>query len=199
MMSTMKGVVALVVILSLGLSVSPVGAQIAFGINAGAALPVSDFGDIAKSGFGGGAFLGTMPSDNVMIRLEGTYWSFTSEDVPIPGFGTIEVTGALASVRLGLRKYWGESRRFFTGPNLGIYIPANGISDLDSKFGIGPQIGYRIPLEGGGSVDITAEFHTIFIGDESPLTDSGDRVFFDSDRMSFFAVGIGYVFGGIGG
>jgi hypothetical protein len=104
----------------------------------------------------------------------------------------------MASIRVGLRKYWGESRRFFTGPNLGIYIPANDISDLDSKFGIGPQIGYRFPLEGGGSVDITAEFQTIFIGDESPLTDDGDRVFFDSDKLAFFSVGIGYVFGGIG-
>jgi hypothetical protein len=79
MLRTLKRTVTLAVILSFGLSVSPVGAQIAFGINAGAAIPVSDFGDIAKSGFGGGAFLGTMPSDNIMIRLEGTYWSFTSE------------------------------------------------------------------------------------------------------------------------
>ena len=198
MLSMMKRSVMIAGILSMVFFASPAGAQVAFGINAGAAFPVSDFGDIAKTGFGGGASVGTMASDDIMIKLDGNYWSFTSEDVPISGFGTVELSAGIASIRVGMRKYWGESRRFFTGPNLGIYIPANDISDLDSKFGIGPQIGYRFPLESGGSIDLMAEFQTIFIGDESPLADSEDRVLFDSDKLSFFTLGIGYTFGGIG-
>jgi hypothetical protein len=198
MMDVMKSGAVLGAILSMGLFVSPAGAQVVYGINGGAAIPSSDFGDIAKTGFGGGAFLGTMVSESIMIKVDGAYWSFKSEEVTIPGFGTFDVTGAIVPIKVGLRKYWGQSKRFFTGPSVGIYIPSDDISDLDSNIGLGPQIGYRFPMSGGGSVDIIAEYHTIFIGDESPLTDDGDREFYDNDKVTFFTIGLGYVFGGPG-
>ena len=126
------------------------------------------------------------------------YWKFTSEELMLEGGPTFEVDGAVIPIRIGIRKYWGESKRFFTGPNIGIYAPGGDLDGLDSHFGIGPQVGFRFPVgDGGASINVLAEFHTIFVGDENPLT-NGEREFFDDDKASFFTFGVAYSVGSIG-
>ncbi len=201
MMRALAKVIALLAV-GVGLTAGSLQAQAVFGLNGGVAVPVGGFGDIAKTGFGGAASLGVMLGDSWMLWGEGVYWRFTSEEVDIittgGGGATIEVEGAVVPLRVGFRKYWGESKRFFTGPNFGIYIPTSDLDAIDPKFGLGPQIGYRFPTSGSASIDLIAEFHTIIIGDESPLTNE-ERVFFDDSSITWFSIGLGITFGTIGG
>jgi len=173
-------------------------AQQAFvgGVNLGVAAPMSTLGDVVKTGGGGSVFLGRMVNNSFMVKVDAGYWKFSSEELMLGEGPAFEVDGAVIPIRIGVRKYWGESKRFYTGPNLGIYIPGGDLDGLDSHFGIGPQVGFRFPV-GEGSIDIVAEFHTIFVGDENPLTD-GERVFFDDDKASFFTFGLAYTVGSIG-
>lgn len=178
--------------------VPPVHAQAVFGVNLSAGLPAGDFGDIAKVGFGGAASIGTMLGESVLLKAEGGYWRFSSEGIDLTGIGTVEVEGGFVPIRVGLRKYWGESKRFFTGPNLGIYVPTSDLDGLDPKFGLGPQIGFRFPTAGGTSFDVIAELHTILIGDENPITEM-DRTVFEDSKIIWFSIGVGVTFGTISG
>ena len=173
-------------------------AQQAFvgGVTLGAAAPTSTLGDIVKTGGGGAVFIGRMVGNGMMLKFDAGYYKFSSEELTFEGGLPFEVDGGVVPIRIGFRKYWGESKRFYTGPNIGIYAPAGDISDLDSHFGIGPQVGFRFPA-GQGSIDVVAEFHTIFVGDENPLT-NGEREFFDDDKVSFFTFGLAYTVGSIG-
>ena len=197
-----RGLVKAIVLLGLGIALTkaPLRAQAVFGLHGGVAVPVGDFGDIADVGFGGAASLGVMLSDSWLLKGEAGYWRFTKEvDLITTGGGvTIDVEGAVVPLRAGVRKYWGESKRFFTGPSLGIYIPTSDLDAIDPKFGIGPQIGYRFPSSESMSIDLIVELQTIFIGDSNPLTDE-DRVFFDDSKIMWFSAGLGITFGSIGG
>ena len=162
--------VTVLLVAGLGLTAGSLRAQPVVTLHGGAAVPVGAFGDIADVGFGGAASLGVMLGDSWLLRGEGGYWRFTKEVSLITTGGgvTIDVEGAVVPLRAGFRKYWGESKRFFTGPNFGIYIPTSDLDAIDPKFGIGPQIGYRFPTGSGTSIDLIVELHTIFIGDSNP-------------------------------
>ena len=193
---------ALVVVgLSLALCLSTralAAQQYIVGIGVGPAAPTGDLSDIVKTGGGGSFFIGGMIRDGLMLKVDAGYWIFSSEELTLDGGQQVEVDGAVLPFRIGIRKYWGESKRFYTGPNLGGYIPGRDLDGLKSHFGFGPQIGVRFPVgDRGRSVDLVAEFHTIFIGDENPLTKQ-DRTFFEEDTVSFFTFGLTYVIGSIG-
>jgi len=51
--------------------------------------------------------------------------------------------------------------------------------------------------DGAQTFEIMAEYHTIVIGDENPLT-QGPRTFFDNDKVNFFTVGVGFTVGSVG-
>jgi hypothetical protein len=194
-----------IVLLGLGIGLTtapPLQAQAVYGLNVGAAVPNGPFADIASVGFGGAASAGAMMGDSWMLKGTVGFWSFTSEEVQIfqtgGGDETIEVESTVVPLLAGFRKFWGESKRFFTGSNFGIYFPTSDLEELDPKFGIGPQIGYRFPSSESMSIDLIAEFNTIFIGDENPLT-NGDREYFDESSLSWFSIGLGITFGSVGG
>lgn len=178
--------------LAVGTSATPLTAQFIVGWNLGGAVPTSDLGDIVQTGGGASFFVGQMVSDSWMLKIDVGYWAFTSEEIRLEGIQPFDVDGGVTPIRLGVRKYWGESMRFYSGPSVGVYIPGGDLEGLDSKLGLGPQIGYSFPVgDGSGSFDINLEFHTIFIGDENPLTGQ-DRTYFDSSKMSFLTLGVGY-------
>jgi len=175
----------------------PSSAQVIFGVQGAAAIPTGDLSDVGKVGFGATGSVGILlGSGGWMLKGEAGYVKFGTEDVPVvgPGVTTEEIGGSLVPIRVGLRKYWGESRRFFTGPNLGIYIPGSDFDDVDSGFGLGPQVGLRFPLGETSSLEVIAEFHTVFIDETQVGSDPTNTI----DKISYFTIGGGITFGRIG-
>ena len=185
--------------LGLGLSTSPLAAQqqYTFGVYVGAAGPTGDLKDILGTGGGGAVSIGGMVSNSVMLKADLGYWSFGAKSLTVEG-QPIEVEGAVIPFRVGIRKFWGESKRFFTGPTIGFYAPGRDLDGLETHFGFSPQVGIRFPMgDGAQTFEIMAEYHTIVIGDENPLT-QGPRTFFDNDKVNFFTVGVGFTVGSVG-
>ena len=167
-----------------------------FGASVGGAVPTGDIGDILDPGFGIGGFVGTWVGGSFLIKGDISYHAFSSKTFEFTSGGQdfeVEAEGGVVPIRGGFYKYWGESRRFYTGTSLGAYIPTGDLEAVDTKFGLGPRIGYLFPA-GGGAIDLILEYHTVFIGDENPLTEE-DRVFFDDDKISYLFIGLGYQVG----
>ena len=132
------------------------------GVNANALVPVSDLKDIAGPGFAANVYLGYMLSESFGIEGHVGYHRFGSEEI---GQGA-DFSAAFIPLKVGIVKLWGESKRFYTNPSVGIY---SGASDFDgSEFGLGPRIGYLFPLgDGAAKLDVGAEFHNIFSDPEN--------------------------------
>ncbi len=143
-------------------------------VNSGGVVPMSDLKDIAGPGFAGNVYLGYMLSETWGIEGHVGYHKFASEEI-LPG---VDVSGAFIPIKVGVVKLWGESKRFYTNPSVGIY---SGASDFDgSDFGLGPRIGYLFPLgDGAATLDIGAEYHNIFS---------------DPENTRYFGVSVGAVF-----
>lgn len=172
----------------------PAQAQVVLGGSAGAAMPTGDLSDILDTGFAVGGFVGTWLGESFLIKGDIGYHGFTSKEATFTVGGqtfTVEASGGVVPIRAGFYKYWGQSKRFYTGTSLGAYIPTGDLEGTNTNFGLGPRIGFLFPIgTGGGSIDLMAEYHTIFIGD-NPLTDE-DRVFFDSERLNYLIIGLGF-------
>ena len=143
-------------------------------VNAGGVVPTGDLKDIAGAGFAANVYLGYMLSDKFGIEGHVGYHKFASEETS-PG---VDFSTAFIPVKVGIVKLWGESKRFYTNPSVGIY---SGASDFDgSDFGLGPRIGYLFPLgDDAATLDIGAEFHNIFS---------------DPENTRYFGVSVGAVF-----
>jgi len=144
------------------------------GVNVGALMPMSDLKDIAGPGFAANVYLAYMLSDAFGIEGHVGYHKFGSEEI-VQG---VDVSGAFIPLKVGIVKLWGESKRFYTNPSLGLY---SGASDFDgSDFGFGPRIGYLFPLgDGAATLDVGAEFHNIFS---------------DPENSRYFGVGVSVFF-----
>ena len=169
--------------------------QVVFGGNAGATVPTGDLGDILDPGIAVGGFVGTWLGESFLIKGDVGYHGFSTKEFTFTVGGdefTVEAEGGLIPIRAGFYKYWGQSKRFYTGTSLGAYVPTGDLEAVDTKFGLGPRVGYLFPIgTGGGSIDLMVEYHTVFIGDENPLTDQ-DRVFYDSDKLNYLVIGLGF-------
>lgn len=143
-------------------------------VNAGGLMPMSDLKDMAGPGFAANVYLVYMLSEKFGIEGHVGYHKFASEEIA-PGD---DVSGVFIPIKIGLVKLWGESKRFYTNPSLGIY---SGASDFDgSDFGMGPRIGYLFPLgDGNATLDVGAEFHNVFR---------------DPENSRYFGVTVGAVF-----
>ena len=139
------------------------------GVNVGALMPMSDLKDIAGPGFAANVYLAYMLSESFGIEGHVGYHKFGSE---------VDVSGAFIPLKVGIVKLWGESKRFYTNPSLGLY---SGASDFDgSNFGLGPRIGYLFPFgDGNATLDVGAEFHNVFS---------------DPENSRYFGVGVSVIF-----
>jgi hypothetical protein len=162
------------------LTIGPMGAanaQLVVGLNAGAVVPISDFSDIAGTGFGGDVLLGVWLTESWMINLMAGYHQFGEEDV-----GPVDISGAFIPIRLGIRKFWGASKRFYTSPQLGIFIGADDFEDKE-EFGLGSRIGYQFPFGSEDTrIDVGVEFNNVF-------TDIDDK------DVRYFGIDVGVEFG----
>jgi len=144
------------------------------GVNVGALMPMSDLKDIAGPGFAANVYIAYMLSEAFGIEGHVGYHKFGSEEVA-PGF---DVSGAFIPIKIGVVKLWGESKRFYTNPSLGLYKGASDFSS--SEFGLGPRIGYLFPLgDGAATLDVGAEFHNVFS---------------DPENSRYFGVGMSVIF-----
>ncbi len=168
------GIVALAVVCIFSATQAYAQGGLRLAVNAGGVVPTSDLKDIAGPGFAANVYLGYMLSESFGIEGHVGYHKFASEEI-VPG---VDVSGAFIPLKVGIVKLWGESKRFYTNPSVGIY---SGASDFDgSDFGLGPRIGYLFPLgDGAATLDIGAEFHNIFS---------------DPENSRYFGVGVSAIF-----
>ncbi len=120
------GLVLVGLSLALGLPARSLAAQYIYGIGMGLAAPTGDLSDVVGAGGGGTFFIGSMVRDDWMLKLEVGYWAFSPEEITLEGGLPFEVDGAVMPLRVGVRKFWGESKRFYTGADLGVYYPGGG-------------------------------------------------------------------------
>ena len=144
-----------------------------FEVTAGGLVPMSDLKDFAGAGGGFSFHLGHMFSESWMGKAVVGMHKFASEEVS----SSVDISGGFAIFKVGVTRFWGASKRFHTGPSLGIY---RGVSDFDgSDFGLGPRIGYLFPLgDGGTQLDLAVEYHTVFA---------------DPDNLTYFGLNVGLV------
>ena len=193
-MAVMKRFGYAVVMVMMVLSIAGTARAQVFGGSVGAAAPMGDLGDILDTGFAINGFVGGWVTNSILIKGDIGYHGFTSKSFEVTVGGNtveLEAEGGLVPIRAGFFKYWGQSKRFYTGPSLGAYVPTGDLEAFDTKFGLGPRVGYVFPLSGSGGIDVFVEYHNIFIGDENPLTD-GDRVFYDDDKLNYLVIGAGF-------
>ncbi len=103
------------------------------GLNGGTVVPISDLSDIAETGFGGSVSLGYRLTDSWALTLMAGYHQFGEKAV-----GPIDISGAFVPIKVGLRKFWGTSKRLYTGPQVGIFLGADDFEEDD--FGMGPGL-----------------------------------------------------------
>lgn len=142
------------------------------GLTVGVGVPSGDFADIADPGFVLQGWVGSPLSSNLLITGTAGFSIFSlSEELESEILnGETDFTTTVFNIRVGLQKYWGGSRRLYTGPSLGLYfanieIDTPGLGTFDSgtetQFGFGPRIGYLIPI-GEYDLDLAVEYHTAF-------------------------------------
>jgi outer membrane protein W len=143
----------IIAFLLLGLIAFNVSGQISVGATIGAQLPMGDFSDIAKTGFGFNAMGTYSLDDNMAVGLNIGYNQFGK--VEIPFFEETEtITYSMIPIT-GLFHYYfsNGTLRPFAGADLGLYsmgakVKFMGVETSDSKtyFGFAPTVGAMYEL-----------------------------------------------------
>jgi opacity protein-like surface antigen len=171
--------------LALTFGVGPLQAQanpIAFGIVAGASIPVGDFSDGAGVGWhAGGLFEWRGPDLPVGIRGDAVYHRFGSKDVGgVSSDATASIIAGTLNAVLGMPMQGSTAQPYLIG-GVGVYnerVSCDNcggssvtISDSQTKFGLNAGAGFSFPLSGFTSI-IEARFHIIFDKDSDVQGDS---------------------------
>lgn len=103
-----------------------------FGIKAGVALPMGDFGDAVGLGIHAGAHLGFGMTENLGLRFDVDYGTYGGED----GFEDVTLLGGMANLMLDIPTESGFQPYVFGG--LGVYNWDSGaFDDTDLAFNVG--------------------------------------------------------------
>ncbi|MEO7501944.1 MAG: outer membrane beta-barrel protein [Gemmatimonadaceae bacterium] len=170
---------------------------IAFGIVAGASIPVGDFSDGAEIGWHAGALIEWRgPSLPVGVRGEAVYHRFASKDdgSDIDGHASI-IAGTLNAV-LAMPMQGATAQPYLIG-GVGVYnervscddCAGSGvdISDSQTKFGLNAGAGVSFPLSGFTSI-IEARFHIVFDSEDIPGENN------DASNTMFIPISVGLLF-----
>lgn len=169
---------AVVVLFSLGAS-----AQFKLGVSGGLGLPMGDFGDGYKMGFGGGVAGKYMLNEKLAVGLNIGYYSFTAKDE----FGGSDVKFSAMPIT-GLINYYFATEGFkpYVGADLGFYSCKSktnfmgvDFSATATKFGFAPTVGFAYGLSDKMDLDVNAKYH--FISTEGSST-------------SFLGINVGLIF-----
>lgn len=163
---------ALVAMLLVGFS-STSFAQIKVGATAGLALPMGDFGDGWKMGFGGGVEGKYFLSDNLALGASLGYYAFSAKDVDIdlksedasdPSFSVMPI---LATVDYFFAN---EGFKPFVGAGVGlfsmkskVYVPFFGdVEATSSELGVAPTVGFLYGISDKLDFNLNAKYNMIF-------------------------------------
>jgi hypothetical protein len=161
-------------------------AQINFTATAGGAIATGDLEDFADTGFALDFTVGVPVTESLNIIGNSGYHRFTSTDFIILG-EVFDIEAGFVPLRIGIQKYWGSSKRFYTSPGIGAYIPSDDLENFDTRFGFGGRVGYQFPIAEKADFDIGVSFHSI--------TTEDDNLFTDGDAMRYVVISGGLVFG----
>lgn len=148
-----------------------------FGINLGAALPMGDFGDIVKPGFGGDVSFDHYFNDNVHVGLEAGIRLFKI-DVPdvvptLPGLPNIEIEPMEYNENIniipilltaGYHKDANSMLDLYGELGAGVFISGSMLEGGDSTtdFGLSPRIGAAFEMSDNLFFDVNADYSIIF-------------------------------------
>jgi hypothetical protein len=169
MRGTSKGAAAL----ALGLLFSaPVahaqGAE--FSLGAGLTVPLSDFGDAAKTGFNGLVGISFAPSSFPLgIQIDGMYQRLKQEDV-FPGDRSNQIIQGTANLVYKFKTSEESTFRPYIIGGLGIYnfklvggddVSPPGEGDTGTDFGVNAGAGFDFKA-GGAGLFVEGRFHDVF-------------------------------------
>ncbi|MDR3706142.1 MAG: porin family protein [Paludibacteraceae bacterium] len=197
-------------------------AQIKVGINAGAQLPMGDFKDLSKTGFGGGLSGKYMLNPNMGVGLNLGYYAFdgkdqtaelsTASDTSTASAGKTKVT--IIPITANFTYYFGEGAlKPYAGIDLGASIMKmkNDVFGLDStttKFSFAPVIGVQYSFNESLALDLNVKYNCIVGGIEKETADitydaiTGEMTGYTSTTKKSMATSLGinlglvYSFGG---
>lgn len=151
--------------------------EMKFGMQAGIALPLGDFGDVASTGFGAlGTFHYGLKSDIILTGALGYYYFGSDKDISdaLGSYGdySYSIIPLVAGVRYHLGKK-AEQFNPYIGGEIGLYFvsfsykinwPYSGTkeySDSDTKFGLSPMVGFTYSLQKNLVLDVNAKFSVV--------------------------------------
>lgn len=142
--------------------------KLSIGIGGNVAIPVGGLGDVASTGFGGGAIFAYGVNQQLAITGSGQYLKFGAKD------DVVGVDWTIIPVLVGTRYYF--SSNFYSFAEIGMnfwsttvkipavviggvtVFPESEVSASDSDFGFAIGGGYELPVGTSGSVDISVKY-----------------------------------------
>lgn len=136
-------------------------AQLKLGVSGGLALPMGDFGDAAKMGFGGGVSGKYMLNEKMALGLGVGYYSFSAKD----DAGGSDLSFSIMPITAIFNYYLAtEGFKPYVGADLGFYsfkTKFMGISASVSKLGFAPTVGFAYGLSDKMDLDVNAKYNYI--------------------------------------
>ena len=180
------------VLLAMALA-APAGAQLRFSIGGGATLPAGTFGDVANTGWHGGAAIGFQPADfPIGFQIDGTYHRFGFEAEAVDADWQM-IQGTANAVFMFNRSEESKFHPYLIG-GVGAYNvkavgdDAEGIDSDETDFGVNAGLGFDFDL-GNLAAFIEGRYNAVFGGTVDPET-------LDDATASFVPITIGIRLGG---
>jgi outer membrane protein W len=167
-------------------------AQIRVGINGGVQLPMGDFKDVSKTGFGGGLKGEYMLNPNMGVGLNLGYYSFNGKDetaelsagsdTSTTSAGQTKVT--IIPITANFTYYFGEGAlKPYVGVDLGASIMKmkNDVVGFDStmtKFSFAPVVGVQYSFNENLALDLNVKYNCIVGG----MNTTTEDITYDADN-----------------
>lgn len=157
----MKKLTKILAICALVLISVTANAQMKLGVGGGLALPMGDYGDALKMGFGvnvGGKY---MLNDNMALGIDLGYHMFTAKD---EADGS-DVKFSVIPIAPSFTYYFAtEGFKPYAGANVGFYMTKWKVGDASetaSKIGFAPVLGFEYALGEKMGLDVNAKYNYI--------------------------------------
>jgi hypothetical protein len=156
--------------------------EMTFGLTGGMAMPMGDFGDVAKAGFGGGVFGDYWLTPAIALGVDGAYNRFgLDEDLvsALEAFSGESVDGNFTFMQFGAHaKYLFPMKDAPVAPwvsaGAGMYnmkakleVGSESGDDTESKIGLNGAVGLDFKATPAVKVGVVGTFHHIMTDDEA--------------------------------
>jgi len=176
----MKKVFKFLVVAALSLFIGGVAnAQIKLGVSPGIQIPVGDFGDFYKLGFGGGINGEYLVTENIGVGLNVGYYTFKGKefglgfDLDLGDYFEMDFDMSFGAERINIIPITLNGKYYFTtegfqpygGVDAGLYMlnsSFGGASNTDMYFGVAPVLGFQYGFTDALALDLNAKYNLIF-------------------------------------